>query len=51
MKHDKRSISEINSEIDKVEYFLLDVYIYELDKLIGKLEKLLQLMELMEDVQ
>jgi hypothetical protein len=39
MTHDE--FIAINSDIDKVELFLLALYLYELDKLIDKLEKYL----------
>lgn len=42
MTHDE--FIAINSDIDEVELFLLDLYLYELDKVIGKLEKLVELL-------
>ena len=46
MEHDKHWIFKINSDIDEVELFLLDLYLYELDKVIGKLEKLVELLDI-----
>lgn len=46
LEHDKHCIFKINSDIDEVELFLLDLYLYELDKVIGKLEKLVELLDI-----
>lgn len=44
MTHDE--FVAINRDIDKVELFLLGLYLYELNKVIGKLEKLLKLLDI-----
>lgn len=44
MKYDE--FVKIDSDIDEVELFLLDLYFYELDKVIGKLEKLVELLDI-----
>lgn len=44
MKYDE--FVKIDSDIDEVELFLLDLYLYELDKVIGKLEKLVELLDI-----
>lgn len=46
MEHDKHCTFKINNDIDKVELFLLDLYLYELYKVIGKLEKLVELLDI-----
>lgn len=44
LKYDE--FAKIDSDIDEVELFLLDLYLYELDKVIGKLEKLVELLDI-----